>query len=72
MPMLGENSKVEIRANFYNIFNQVKFVPIGSQAIGTLQLLSNGSLSVIPNQTFGQAQMLLRVASLNFQARSSF
>jgi len=33
---LGENGKLDFRANFYNLFNQLNLTPIGSQAIGTM------------------------------------
>ncbi len=72
MHVLGENAKVEIRANFYNIFNQINFAPIGNQTIGTIQVLPNGTQNVIPNQTFGQAQNALAGRVVDFQARFSF
>src|SRR5262249_52121335 len=38
MRVLGENARIDIRANFYNIFNQTNLVPFrdSQQTIGTL------------------------------------
>ena len=36
LPVLGENGKLDFRANFYNLLNQLNLTPIGSQAIGTM------------------------------------
>ena len=38
MPVLGENAKLDLRVNFYNLFNQLNFIPLGPQNIGTIQL----------------------------------
>ncbi|HTC67238.1 MAG TPA: TonB-dependent receptor [Candidatus Acidoferrum sp.] len=38
LPVLGENAKLDLRVNFYNLFNQLNFIPLGPQNIGTIQL----------------------------------
>jgi hypothetical protein len=72
MPVLGEKAKLDIRANFYNLFNQVNFAALPNQTIGTLQVFPNGTETVIPNQTFGQAQNGLAGRVIELQARFSF
>lgn len=36
LPILGENGKFDFRANFYNLVNQINFVPFNDQTIGTI------------------------------------
>ena len=57
MPALGDAAKLEIRANFYNLFNQVN--------------LSNIQNNIL-DQHFGEAQDGLAGRSMELQARFSF
>ena len=76
MPVLGENARIDIRANFYNIFNQTNFVPFNNsqQTIGTLNVNEvTGSETVTsPNGTFGQGLNALAGRVIELQARFSF
>lgn len=57
MRVLGENAKVEIRANFFNLFNQLNLTNI-QNSIGAAN--------------FGQAQQTLGGRTIEMQARFSF
>ena len=57
MPALGDAAKLEIRANFYNLFNQVN--------------LSNIQNNIL-DQHFGEARDGLAGRSMELQARFSF
>jgi Carboxypeptidase regulatory-like domain/TonB dependent receptor len=77
LPILGENAKLDFRANFYNIFNQLNFTPLNDQTIGTIQLTPNGTggftQSVInSNATFGQGSSALGGRIIEAQVRFSF
>jgi hypothetical protein len=77
LPILGENAKIDFRANFYNIFNQLNFTPLNDQTIGTIQLTPNGTggftQSVInSNATFGQGSSALGGRIIEAQVRFSF
>jgi hypothetical protein len=78
MKVIGENAKLEIRANFYNLFNQVNLGALGSQQIGTIQLNSitgvqtNPSAAGLFNGTFDQAGYALAGRVIEAQARFSF
>jgi Carboxypeptidase regulatory-like domain/TonB dependent receptor len=76
MPILGENAKIDIRANFYNIFNQTNFVPFNSsqQTIGTLNVneLTGTQTVTSPNGSFGQGLSALAGRVIELQARFSF
>jgi Carboxypeptidase regulatory-like domain len=76
LPVLGENAKIDLRANFYNIFNQTNFVPFNSsqQTIGTINYNAvTGAESVTsPNATFGQGLSALAGRVIELQARFSF
>jgi hypothetical protein len=50
LPVLGENAKIDLRANFYNLFNQLNFIPLGPQNIGTIQL-TPGPGGTVTNET---------------------
>jgi hypothetical protein len=60
LPVLGENAKIDFRANFYNLFNQLNFSPFGPQQIGTINVkpASGGvpasQTATSPNGTFAQ------------------
>jgi hypothetical protein len=75
--VLGENAKLEIRANFYNLFNQVNLGALGTQQIGTIQLnaagvQTNPSAAGLANGTFDQAGYALAGRVIEAQARFSF
>jgi carboxypeptidase family protein len=74
--VLGENAKIDLRANFYNIFNQTNFVPFNGsqQTIGTINYNAvTGAESVTsPNATFGQGLSALAGRVIELQARFSF
>jgi len=75
MKFLGENAKLAIRANFYNLFNTLNLSPLGSQQfLGniTLDATTNTITSFTPNTGFGQAQGALGARVVEFQARFSF
>jgi hypothetical protein len=59
LPVLGEDAKLEIRADIFNLFNN-------------LNLNSSRIDSNITSPTFGQAQQALGSRTINFQARFSF
>ena len=59
MPVLGENASLEIRADAFNLFNNLNFDPTQ---------ISN----VITSTNFGQAQKALGSRVVNLQARFSF
>jgi len=58
-PVLGENAKLEIRADFFNLFNNLNFDPA--------QISNNVTL-----QNFGQDQKALGSRTISFTARFSF
>jgi hypothetical protein len=78
MKVIGENAKLDIRFNFYNLFNQVNLGPIGNQQIGTIQLDSAGvqtnptTANGLANTTFDQAQFGLAGRVIEAQVRFSF
>jgi Carboxypeptidase regulatory-like domain len=59
MPVLGESARIEIRADAFNLFNNLNFNPTQ---------ISN----VITSTNFGQAQQALGARVVNLQARFSF
>jgi hypothetical protein len=59
MPILGEDAKLEIRADIFNLFNLLNLNP---------QSISNN----INQSNFGQAQSALGSRTISFQARFSF
>jgi hypothetical protein len=77
MKVIGENGKIEIRANFYNLFNQLNLGPLGSQQIGTIQVTPTGQINPtaangLASTTFGQAGYGLAGRTVEAQARFSF
>ncbi len=79
LPVLGENAKIDLRANFYNIFNQTNFEPFGAtnnsqETIGTINVNQvTGTQTVTsPNGTFGQGLTALAGRVIELQARFSF
>ena len=57
MKLLGENAKIEFRANFFNLFNNLNLTNI------------QGDLN---NTHFGQPQAALGARTIEMQARFSF
>ena len=55
--IIGENGKVEVRANFYNLFNKLNLLNVQNN---------------IFDQHFGEAQNALGSRTIEFQARFSF
>jgi hypothetical protein len=76
LPVLGENAKIDLRANFYNIFNQTNFIPFlnSQQQIGTINYnaVSGAETVTSPNATFGQGLTALAGRVIELQARFSF
>jgi Carboxypeptidase regulatory-like domain/TonB dependent receptor len=76
--IIGENAKIDIRANFYNLFNQLNFTPFGPQSIGTIQVTPAkggapaSQIVTAPNGTFAQGQNALGGRVIELQARFSF
>jgi hypothetical protein len=59
MPVLGENARIEIRADAFNFLNNLNFNP-------------NSVSNNITATNFGQAQSALSGRIVNLQARFSF
>jgi hypothetical protein len=57
MKVLGENSKIEFRMNFYNLFNKLNLTNLQTD---------------IMNAHFGEAQNALGARVIEMQARFSF
>jgi hypothetical protein len=57
MPVLGEDTRIEFRANFYNLFNKLNLWNIQSDVL---------------NSHFGEAQDVLGSRTIELQARFSF
>jgi hypothetical protein len=74
LPVLGENAKLDIRANFYNLFNQLNLTPLGSQSVGTIQVNpALGTQTVTgANGSFGVATSALAGRIIEAQVRFSF
>jgi hypothetical protein len=76
LPVLGENAKLDLRANFYNVFNQTDFVPFnnGQQQIGTINVneITGTQTVTSPNGTFGPGLNALAGRVIELQARFSF
>jgi hypothetical protein len=60
--ILGEGARIDVRANFFNIFNQLNLQP----------LLFNTNATLITSGTFGQADSGLAGRVVELQARFSF
>lgn len=77
MRVIGENGKLEIRANFYNLFNQLNLGPLGTQQIGTIQVTPTGQINPtagngLASTTFSQSGYGLAGRVIEAQARFSF
>jgi len=62
LPVLGENAKLDLQANFYNLINKENLQPFGGQ----------DGLVTIGGPQFGVAQAGLAGRIVELQARFSF
>jgi hypothetical protein len=62
MPVVGENAALDLRANFFNVFNKLNLSPFGYKSASTQ----------IDNVRFGQATGIRSGRVLEFQMRFSF
>lgn len=63
LPFLGrENAKLDLRVNFFNLFNKLNLIPFGK----------NDTSTSLNSPTFGQATGALAGRVMEFQARLSF
>lgn len=65
MKLIGENGRIEFRANFYNLFNRLNLNGNGQQYSGGIQ-------AEITNSHFGESQSSLGARIIELQARFSF
>jgi hypothetical protein len=74
MRVLGENAKLDFRANFYNLFNQLNLTPLGSQQIGTIQVDPIAKTQTVtgPNGAFAVPNSALSGRIVEGQVRFSF
>ncbi len=73
--VFGENAKINIRADFYNLFNTLNLSPLGSQQyLGniTFNEATNTVTSFTPNTSFGQAQGALGARVVEIVTTFSF
>ncbi len=76
--VFGENASLEIKANFYNIFNQLNLGSFNTQQIGNIQIAPDGTqtnptaANGLANTTFDQSQAGLGGRVIEAQARFSF
>jgi hypothetical protein len=64
---IGENTGLDLRANFFNVFNNLNLLPFGFASDSTR--INNGDL---PNPNFGRATGGLAGRVVEFQVRFSF
>jgi hypothetical protein len=69
--ILGENSKIEFRANFYNLFNNLNLANV-QNVVGSLFTNSGDGTQVNSQPFFGTAQNALGGRTIELQARFSF
>ena len=69
MPIFGENSRLDIRADIFNIFNRLNLANMGTNGATNNVISFDGTTS---NPLFGQAQNALAGRIVEFQARFSF
>jgi hypothetical protein len=77
--ILGENAKISLRANFYNLFNTLNLHPLGqTQTVGQL-IVDPTTFKPVATKafgnafsSFGQAQNALGARVIELQARFSF
>ncbi len=71
MPRLHEGAGLEVRADAFNLFNNLNFEP-GEQLTGGIESSSGGISNSINAVNFGQAQSALGGRTVTLQARFSF
>jgi hypothetical protein len=71
LPVLGENAKIEIRADAFNLFNKLNLLGGSADNGGSINnIISNDGTT--SNPAFGQAQKALGSRTVELQARFSF
>jgi hypothetical protein len=65
MKLLGEGGRLEIRANFYNLFDKLNLKGDGGP-------YTNGIMSDIENPNFGESGSALGARVIEMQARINF
>jgi len=65
MKVLGEGARLEVRANFYNLFNKLNLNGSGAE-------WSSGVMSEISDAHFGESGSALGSRVIEMQARFSF
>jgi hypothetical protein len=68
MPVLGENAKIEIRSNFYNVFNKLNLAPYNFDSPSTVVSFDGTN----PNGNFGKPERALSGRVVELQARFNF
>jgi len=66
LPVLGENAKIEVRADVFNLFNKLNLVGGGAD------IVNKGINNQINSANFGQAQGAMGSRTVELQARFSF
>ena len=69
---LGENAKIEVRANFYNALNKLNLAPFTFGSTSTTVSYSNNNGVAVPNPLFGTASTGLAGRVVELQAKISF
>ena len=76
VPFFGENARIEIRADAFNVFNLLNFDTASiSHSISVSQTTTVGGVATVQqvsNPSFGQAQKALGSRTVDLQARFSF
>ena len=68
MKVLGENARIDFRADVFNIFNKLNFTPLNFTS-DSQKISFDGTTS---NPLFGQAQSALAGRIIELQVRFSF
>jgi hypothetical protein len=68
MPVFGENARLTLRGDLFNIFNKLNLTPLSANSIDE-QVSLNGTTS---NPLFGEAQSALGARVVSLQARFEF
>ncbi len=75
IPGLGEGARIELRADAFNLFNNLNFAGGNnniSHNIAVTTADANGNPTQVSNPSFGQAQSALGSRTVDLQARFSF
>jgi outer membrane receptor protein involved in Fe transport len=72
LPFFGEGARIELRANFYNVFNKLNLAPFTFGSTSTTVSYSNTNGVPQPNPQFGTASTGLAGRVVELQARLSF